>query len=454
MFRIRMRERVSETDPGGLSPEARRTERTIALIRIAVTAVVAAVYLSSIGIEHTLGPLALSILVLAALYSLWALLARPYETRFPGRYRAATLIVDAALITLWCEGTGGPRSEFWTLYLLVLIAVAMRFDLMETLASAVGVALLYVVVMSVDGGLTRRELLVRPALMLIIGFGVGVLAWQRRVHQDQREAAEIVAEERGLALAEEHATVEQLRRVDMAKSEFVAVASHEFRAPLAGILGVLSTLRSRGETLDLLLRDELLEGAIAQASRLARLVDDLLTVSRIEDGALRPDVQAASPAQLAIEAAQASGTVELLDFELAGVRHVDCDADQIVRVLANLLDNARKYSPAGTRIVLAVNDLGTSVRFCVRDHGPGVPPEYRASVFERFQRVDDAPHTPGAGLGLYICRCLVEAHGGTISVDEAPGGGAEFSFTLPKLGGGTGPAASTAEPRPSRVAVK
>ena len=454
MFRIRMRERVSETDPGGLSPEARRTERTIALIRIAVTAVVAAVYLSSIGIEHTLGPLALSILVLAALYSLWALLARPYETRFPGRYRGATLIVDAALITLWCEATGGPQSEFWTLYLLVLIAVAMRFDLMETLASAVGVALLYVVVMSVDGGLTRRELLVRSALMLIIGFAIGVLAWQRRVHQEQREAAELVAEERGLALAEEHATVEQLRRVDMAKSEFVAVASHEFRAPLAGILGVLSTLRSRGETLDLLLRDELLEGAIAQASRLARLVDDLLTVSRIEDGALRPDVQAASPAQLAIEAAQASGTVELLDFELAGVRHVDCDADQIVRVLTNLLDNARKYSPAGTRIVLAVNDLGTSVRFCVRDRGPGVPPEYRASVFERFRRVGDAPHTPGAGLGLYICRCLVEAHGGTISVDEAPGGGAEFSFTLPKLGGGTGAGASTAEPRPSRVAVK
>lgn len=453
MFQIRMRERMSETDPGGLSPEARRTERTIALIRIAVTAVVAAVYLSSIGIEHTLGPLALSILVLAALYSLWALLARPYERRFPVPYRAATLIVDAALITFWCEATGGPRSEFWTLYLLVLIAVAMRFDLMETLASAVGVALLYVVVMSVHGGLTRRELLVRPALMLIIGFGVGVLAWQRRVHQDQREAAELVAEERGLALAEEHATVEQLRRVDMAKSEFVAVASHEFRAPLAGILGVLSTLRSRGDTLDPLLRDELLEGAVAQASRLARLVDDLLTVSRIEDGALRPDVQAASPAQLAIEAAQASGTVEFVDFELAGVRHVDCDADQIVRVLTNLLDNARKYSPPGTRIVLAVNDLGRSVRFCVRDHGPGVPPEYRASVFERFRRVDDAPHTPGAGLGLYICRCLVEAHGGTISVDEAPGGGAEFSFTLPKLGGGTEPAAST-EPRPSRVAVK
>lgn len=454
MFRIRTRERVSETDRGELSSEARRTERTIALIRIAVTAVVAAVYLSSVGIERTLGPLALSILVLAVFYSLWALLARPYETRFPGRYRAATMIVDAALITLWCGATGGPRSEFWTLYLLVLIAVAMRFDLVETLAAAVGVALLHATVMSVDGGLTRREVLVRPALMLIFGFAVGVLAWQRRVHQEQQEAAELVAEERGLALAEEHAAVEQLRLADMAKSEFVAIASHEFRAPLAGIIGVLSTLRSRGETLDPLLRDELLDGATAQASRLARLVDDLLTVSRIEDGALRPDLQAADPAQLAIEAAQASGTAEVMDYEFTGVRHVECDHDQIVRVLANLLDNARKYSPSGTRIVLGVNDLGTSVCFRVRDQGPGVPPEYRASVFERFRRVVDAPRTPGAGLGLYISRCLVEAHGGTISVDEAPGGGAEFSFTLPKLGGGNGHGLPTAGTQPSRVVAK
>ena len=453
MFRIRTRGRSSETDRGGQTLD-RDAERTVALIRIAVTAVVAAVYLSSIGIERTLGPLALSILVLAVCYSLWALLARPYETPFPGRYRAAMLIVDVALITLWCGATGGPRSEFWTLYLLVLIAVAMRFDLIETLACAAGIALLYVTVMSVNGGLGPRELFVRPALMLIFGFAVGVLAWQRRVHQEHREAAELVAEERGLALAGEHATVEELRRADMAKSEFVAVASHEFRAPLAGIMGVLSTLRSRGETLDPLLRDELLEGATTQASRLARLVDDLLTVSRIEDGALRPDIQAADPAQLAIEAAQASGTVEVLDFELAGVRHVECDPDQIVRVLANLLDNARKYSPPGTRIVLGVNDLGTSVRFRVRDHGPGVPPEHRASVFERFRRVVDGPRTPGSGLGLYICRRLVVAHGGTISVDEAPGGGAEFSFTLPKVGGGNGHGAPAVERRAPRLSVK
>jgi two-component system sensor histidine kinase KdpD len=177
-------------------------------------------------------------------------------------------------------------------------------------------------------------------------------------------------------------------------------------------------------------------------------------VSRIEDGALRPDVQAANPAQLAIEAAQASGTVDVVDFELAGVRSVDCDADQIVRVLANLLDNARKYSPPGARVVLAVDDLGASVRFRVRDRGPGVPAEYRARVFERFRRLTDEPRTPGAGLGLYISRCLVEAHGGTISVDEAPGGGAEFSFTLPKLGGGNDPGRPAREPRASRVAVK
>jgi len=121
-----------------------------------------------------------------------------------------------------------------------------------------------------------------------------------------------------------------------------------------------------------------------------------------------------------------------VNVELHRADAVWCDPDAVVRVLTNLLDNARKYSPEGARIVLSVSQDAGAVRFAVRDSGPGIKAADRASVFERFHRLEEGSLKPGAGLGLYISRGLVEAHGGTIAVGEASGGGAEFSFTIPR----------------------
>jgi signal transduction histidine kinase len=434
---------ATETDPSGrrsaLSADQLRTERSIALIRIAVVVVVGGVYLSSIGIRRPLGPLAVSILAIVAAYSLWMLLARPYQWVSPARFQAATLLVDAAFITLWCKATGGAASEFWTLYLIAVIAVAMRFDLVETLGAALGLALLYVVTMSMDSGLPHTSLLTRPPLMLITGFAVGLLARERRIDERQRDEVTQVAEERSRALAEEQALVERLRQVDLAKTEFVAVASHEFRGPLAAILGVVSTLRAHDQELEPEVRAELLGAAADQAERLARLVDDLLTVSRIDEGVLPLDVQPVHPRRLIFEAMQASGTADLVSVETGSVERVWCDVDRIVRVLTNLLDNAKKFSPAGGAIFASVSEGESAVTFSVRDEGPGIPPDQREEIFQRYRRLMVSPDNPGAGLGLYISRCLVEAHGGEIRVVEAPGGGAEFVFSLPK--------APAAEPR-------
>ena len=420
---------------GSLSPEECRTERSIALVRMAVVAVVAVVYLSSTGIRPAVRPLALSVLVLAAVYAFWSLLARPYEAMSANRFRAATLLVDATLITLWCVATGGTDSEYWTLYLIALIAVAMRFSLMETLFSALGLAVLYVIVLSINGGVSRAVLMSRLPLLAIAGFALGVMAQQRRTHQVQRELLAEIAEDRSRALAEEQALVARLREVDLAKSEFVAVASHEFRTPLASILGVLSTLRTHGDGLDPALREELLAGAETQAQRLARLVDDLLTVARIEDGALRLDVQAIEADWLISQAIQVSRTADRVQADLGGVQTIRCDADQMVRVLTNLIDNARKYSPPDGPIFVTVTEGPSAISVSVRDEGPGIPKERRAEVFDRFKRLGEKPQKPGAGLGLYITRSLVEAHGGTIRVDEAPGGGADFTFTIPQTEG-------------------
>jgi two-component system sensor histidine kinase KdpD len=112
-----------------------------------------------------------------------------------------------------------------------------------------------------------------------------------------------------------------------------------------------------------------------------------------------------------------------------------CDADAIVRVLTNLFDNARKYSPADSPIVVEVMAQERRVRFEVRDAGRGVAEADREAIFERFRRADDSG-APGAGLGLYISRGLVRAHGGELEVGNGPEAGASFSFWLPVVSPG------------------
>ena len=220
-----------------------------------------------------------------------------------------------------------------------------------------------------------------------------------------------------------------MRTADLKRSEFVAIAAHEFRTPLAAIIGVLSTLRVHGDVLEPDVRAELIDGASSQAERLSRLVDDLLTASRIDDGVLRLAVEAVDPGRLIADAERASGTVGLVDVELRSTDLVLCDGDGIVRVLANLLDNAKKYSPEGSRIVVSVTRRDDRVRFVVRDAGEGIDLADRDAVFERFRRLGDR-RAPGAGLGLYISRGIVEAHGATLAIGDAAEGGAEFSFEL------------------------
>lgn len=428
--------RTRTASEGGGGASALRSERSLALIRVAVVAAVLGIYLSSLGIRRSLGPSALVILVLAGVYGLGCLLVLAAD-RLPSlRARFGTLGVDVLLITLWVQATGGPQSEFWTLYLLVAVSAALRFRLPETIGVAVSVTVLHLAVTAAQGGLPQTQLIYRPTLMVATGFAVGVLAHQRALHRQERAVLQALADTRGQELGVQRAEVERMRRVDLKRSEYVAIAAHEFRTPLAAVIGVLSTLRTHGPALEDEVRDELIDGAQSQAERLARLVEDLLTASRIEDGVLRLHLEAAEPGRLVAEAVRASGTADRVDIQLGSLGLVLCDADAIVRVLVNLLDNARKYSPDGARIVVAATAGDEGVRVAVRDRGPGVRSEDRELVFERFRRLGSTGGKPGAGLGLYISRGLVEAHDGEIGVTEAPGGGAEFAFTLPRAPGG------------------
>ncbi len=233
----------------------------------------------------------------------------------------------------------------------------------------------------------------------------------------------------------------------------VAAVSHDLRAPLARIKASSSTLADDGLDIGPDARRELARLIDGQADRLADLVQNLLDMSRIQAGALRPRCVVSSLPELI-----ASVTSDLapalrgyeVRFDVPGTLPlVDVDRTLIARVLTNLLENAIRHAPRGTPIsVTAARQSADTVLVTVADHGSGVSPDRREEVFGMLARRDaDA----GAGLGLTIARTFVEAHGQRIWVQDAPGGGALFGFTLPvaiRAGafGPPGPAAADCEP--------
>jgi signal transduction histidine kinase len=411
-----------------------RTKRTIAALRICVLAVVMVIFLGSAGIRDAAGWGATVILVCAGVYAFASLVVstRGEGSSVPGR--AITLVLDVTLVTAWVMATGGGNSDFWTLFLIVIVAVALRFGILETVGVALGLAVVNVVILASGDGMWAVRLY-RPTLLLLTGFAVGVLSLQRVDQRQKRAEMEAIAESTARQLGRERAEVERLRKVDLARTEFVGVAAHELRTPLAAILGVLTTLKVHGAVLDDAVRVELIEGAEGQAERLSRLVEDLLTVSRIQDGVLRLAMVPVQASDLIADAARASGTRDRLRTEVELDRPVVCDADAVVRVLTNLFDNARKYSPPDSPIVISVAGDDQRAVFEVRDAGRGIAEHDREAIFERFRRADDSG-APGAGLGLYISRGLVRAHGGELDVEGAPEGGASFSFWLPVVAPG------------------
>ncbi|MBI3566128.1 MAG: PAS domain-containing sensor histidine kinase, partial [Elusimicrobia bacterium] len=231
--------------------------------------------------------------------------------------------------------------------------------------------------------------------------------------------------------------ITRLRRLEQMRRDFVANVSHELRTPLASIKGFAETLRA-GAVDDKENRLDFLKTIEDHADRLTKLVDDLLDLSAIESGHRAPKL---APTDLS-EALAASGRSFAPAAEERGVRlecpapgrlpPVAADADQLRQILANLLDNAIKYTEPGGRVELAAEPWDGGARVSVRDTGVGIPETDLPRVFERFYRVDKARarEAGGTGLGLSIVKHLVEAQGGQVSVESRQPGGSVFRFTL------------------------
>jgi len=237
-----------------------------------------------------------------------------------------------------------------------------------------------------------------------------------------------------------------LRQVEQMRADFVANASHELRTPLASLSGFIDTLQGSARD-DAQARERFLGIMKAQAHRMARLIDDLLSLSRIELNAhLRPEKEVDL---VAVLCQVADGLQTLADDRGVDIRItapsspllVLGERDELIRVVENLVENALKYAASGKRVEIGLtsNELAggkREARIAVQDHGPGIAPEHLPRLTERFYRVDVAESRAqgGTGLGLALVKHILNRHGGRLIIESVPGQGATFTAHLPLAG--------------------
>jgi two-component system, OmpR family, sensor histidine kinase KdpD len=257
---------------------------------------------------------------------------------------------------------------------------------------------------------------------------------------EQQRLLETFVSQIALALERVKLAVETQRaqlkmETEQLRNTLLSAISHDLRTPLAAIVGASSSLLRDSDKLDAQARQELGQSIYEEAIRMAGLANNLLDMARLEAGAVvlnrqwQPLEEVVGGALAGMNSRMANHPVSVRlprDLPL-----VEVDSLMIERVFSNLLENAVKYTPPGTAIeISAATDQG-QLLVTVSDHGPGIPAGEEERIFEKFHRVASEGNQGGAGLGLTICRAIVEAHGGRMWADNLPSGGAAFHFALP-----------------------
>ncbi|HEY5040212.1 MAG TPA: sensor histidine kinase KdpD [bacterium] len=293
--------------------------------------------------------------------------------------------------------------------------------------------------------LPSTEALYAP--LLATGAPVGALGVKpsspdRLFIPEQLHLLEAFAHQTALAVAgdkledKQRATQIQME-TEKLRSSLLSSVSHDLRTPLAAITGSISSLLENGEALGAATRKDLLENVYDEAERLERLVNNLLEMTKLESGAIRPNKEPNYPGEVI------GSAIARLEEKLKGRKlttHippdlplVPMDGLLIEQVLVNLLDNALKYTPEGSPLEISASVQKGRLEVEVADQGPGLPAEDLEKLFDKFYRGPQKEKS-GAGLGLSICKGIVQIHGGEITAENRPGGGSLFRFTVPLSG--------------------
>ncbi|MFG2630459.1 DUF4118 domain-containing protein [Streptomyces sp. NPDC048473] len=219
------------------------------------------------------------------------------------------------------------------------------------------------------------------------------------------------------------------------RTALLAAVSHDLRTPLAGIKAAVSSLRSDDVAWSEEDQEELLEGIEEGADRLDHLVGNLLDMSRLQTGTVTPLIREIDLDEV-VPMALGGVPEDSVDLEIPEtLPMVAVDPGLLERSVANLVENAVKYSPAGERVLVSASAIADRVEVRVVDRGPGVPDEAKDRIFEPFQRYGDAPRGAGVGLGLAVARGFAEAMHGTLNAEDTPGGGLTMVLTVPAASG-------------------
>lgn len=230
--------------------------------------------------------------------------------------------------------------------------------------------------------------------------------------------------------------ITERNRIDQIRRDLVAMVSHDLRSPLTAILVCLEKLRSgrQGAVEDPIARD--LERMESSASRMVRLINDFLDLEKLQSGKLELKIARTNLDVLVSNSVQAIRPLAEVNRVTFQEQNTDMDllvdGDRLMQVLVNLLSNATKFSPPGGMITIAAKVEGNDVEISVADQGPGLVDDQQSVVFESFTQLEGDVRQGSSGLGLSICKNLVELHGGTIGVRSVPGQGSTFWFRLPQ----------------------
>ena len=245
-----------------------------------------------------------------------------------------------------------------------------------------------------------------------------------------RQIADAIVSSRRVARIQRR--LNQLDRVQRERTDFLVGVAHDMRSPLAGIIGFARIL----EELDAVASDQMAREAVefiaSESQRLSDLVAQLVDLGRVELGETSLEIETldlTKVAEQAVESARGRYPSHIFVLRAGGAVTISGDLLRIDRVIANLIENAAVHGPAGGLVTVEVGYDNSHAVVAVSDRGPGIPEQERSRIFERFVRLDGS--SAGSGIGLYLVKALVDAHGGEITVQDAPGGGARFEVRLP-----------------------